>query len=294
MHRVRNRFHVAFEQAAGVGIGDHHPRHIGAEPRLERREIDAAFGGRRNILDREAGKGGGRGIGPVRAFGDEQHPPVLAARFERRLDAQDPAKLAVRARLGRHGDAVHAGEFDQPHREFVDDRKRALHRFLRLERVNIGEAGHPRDLFVEARVMLHRAAAKREKAEVDRIILARQARIVAHRFGLAEPRQADGIAAHQRAEIGSGRCLVEIDAGGRGRADLEDQRLLEHQCAVAGKGRGVGGTTGAVHFGAPAGGVERGHASTSFSAAAKAAISSSVAVSVTATTSPFASASLSG
>ena len=35
---------------------------------------------------------------------------VLAARFERRLDAQDAAQLAMRAGLGRHRDAVHAGE----------------------------------------------------------------------------------------------------------------------------------------------------------------------------------------
>src|SRR3546814_3858644 len=82
--------------------------------------------------------------------------------------------------------------------------------------------------------------------------------------------------------------------GGPGRADLENERLFEHQRAVAGEGGAVVGAARDVHFGAPAGGVERGHASTSFSAAAKAAISSSVTVSVTATTSPFARPSLSG
>src|SRR3546814_16973960 len=73
-----------------------------------------------------------------------------------------------------------------------------------------------------------------------------------------------------------------------------DQRFLEHQRAVAGEGDIVIGAAGAVHFGAPAGAVERGHASTSFKAAAKAEISASVTVSVTATTRPFSRPALSG
>src|SRR3546814_19290907 len=89
------------------------------------------------------------------------------------------------------------------------------------------------------------------------------------RFGLAESWQADRGGARERAEVGGGSVFVEIDAGGSGRADFEEQRLLEHQRAVAGEGRRVVGAAG-VHFGTPAGGVERGHASTSFSAAAKA------------------------
>ena len=51
MHRVRNRLHVAFEQPASVGIGDHHARHVGPKPRLQARQIDAAFGRCGNILD---------------------------------------------------------------------------------------------------------------------------------------------------------------------------------------------------------------------------------------------------
>ena len=65
----------------------------------------------------------------------ERNPsPILAARFERRLDAQDAAQFTVRARLRRHRNAVHAGERDQPFGEFVNHRIGALHRFLRLER----------------------------------------------------------------------------------------------------------------------------------------------------------------
>src|SRR3546814_5758838 len=123
--------------------------------------------------------------------------------------------------------------------------------------MRIGKAGHPRDLLVEARVVLHRAAAEREEAEVDGVVLTAEARIVAHRFGLAKPRQADRRGARERTKIGGGCILVKIDAGGLAAADLEDQRFLEHQRAVAGEGDIVIGAAGAVHFGAPAGAVER-------------------------------------
>src|SRR3546814_13619445 len=95
--------------------------------------------------------------------------------------------------------------------------------------------------------MLHRAASEREEAEVDRIILSRQARVMPDRFGLAESWQADRGGARERAEVGGGSVFVEIDAGGSGRADFEEQRLLEHPRAVAGEGRRVVGAAG-VHF----------------------------------------------
>ena len=82
---------------------------------------------------REAGEGRGRGVGAVRGFGDEHDLAVpLAALLQRRLDAQDAAQFTVRAGLGRHRDAVHAGQLDQPDRQFVDDRQRALHGIDRL------------------------------------------------------------------------------------------------------------------------------------------------------------------
>src|SRR5258706_2242737 len=40
MDRVADRFHVGLEQAAGVGIGDHHRGDIEPEPRFQRFEVD--------------------------------------------------------------------------------------------------------------------------------------------------------------------------------------------------------------------------------------------------------------
>ena len=86
---------------------------------------------------------------------------------------------------------------------------------------------------------------------------------------------------------------IDVDAGGLGVADLEQQRLLELEAAIAGPGRGVAavfaqlgprGASFAVHA----------HARASRSASVSAAISRWVTVSVTATTRPFASAGSAG
>ena len=144
---------------------------------------------------------------------------------------------------------MHAREVEQPEGEPVDQLDRALNRFLRLQRMDVGEARHARDLLVEARIVLHRARPEREEAEVDRIILPRQASVVANRFGLGQARKTYGPVALQPAETaGGGLHWREVDAGLIGRAELEDQRLFEHQCPVAGDGlrlallvRGSGG-----------------------------------------------------
>jgi len=290
--RVGDRLHVALEQAAGVGVGDHHPGDVWAEAGLERGEVHAAFRRRRDRLDRIAGKGRSRRVGAVRALGNEDRLAVaLAFRLERGADRQHAAQLAVCAGLGAHRHRVHAGQGDQPVPELVDHRERALHGVDRRERVEVGEARQARDLLVQARVVLHRARAEREEPEVDRVVLPREARVMAHGFGFREAGETDRYSAMQAAEairrpspfqgrglgegvIGSPQGSVlfpphpspegeggEIDARCLGRTDLEDQRLFEHQCAVAGVGEGAAGLD-LGRIGAPAARVD-GHASTS-------------------------------
>src|SRR5690348_15113409 len=114
-----------------------------------------------------------------------------------------------------------------------------------------------------------------------------------HRFGFGKTGKADLPAPFETPEARID-CwqLGEIDAGLLGRADLENQRLLEHQRTVAGDGLRF--TVFVRGGGRPPARRIDGHWTTSFSAASRAPMSPSVAVSVTATTSPFCSASAPG
>ena len=57
--------------------------------------------------------------------------------------------------------------------------------------MNIGKARHPSNFFIEPRIVLHRAATQRKEAEVDAVILAAKAGIMAYRFGFGKTGQAD-------------------------------------------------------------------------------------------------------
>src|SRR5947199_267771 len=70
-------------------------------------------------------------------------------------------------------------------------RPRALDGVDRLQRMDVGEARQARDLLVEPGIVLHRARAEREQAEVDRIILPAEPGIMAHRLRLRQAGKAD-------------------------------------------------------------------------------------------------------
>lgn len=114
MRGFGNGDHVRLEQAARIGVGDHHRRHVRAQPRLQRREIDTARRRRRDILHLIATEGRRGGVGAMRGFGDEHDLARLAARLVRGADREHAAQLAVRARLRAHGDLGHAGQRLQP------------------------------------------------------------------------------------------------------------------------------------------------------------------------------------
>ena len=108
-------------------------------------------------------------------------------------------------------------------RQGVDQFERPRHGRERLQRVDVGEAGQPRQFLVEARIVLHRARAERVEPAVDRIVLLRQPGEVAHHLRLAEPRQADRADAFELAEAGDKRRrLGQIDAAPPRRILLED------------------------------------------------------------------------
>ncbi len=175
----------------------------------------------------------------MRAFGHEDDRTRVTTRLQRGADAQDAAQFTMRACLGAHRNAVHAGQRHQPMCEFVDHAERTLDRGHRLQGMQVGKAGHARDLLVQARIVLHRARAEREDAAVDRVVLARKARVVSDRLRLGQAGQAQVGGTGLRSEP---RCCIRI-AGGKVDAasvlvaKFEEQFLFEHERPVAGDGR---------------------------------------------------------
>src|SRR5690242_13241553 len=100
--------------------------------------------------------------------------------------------------------------------------------------MDVGQPGQPRQLLVEARVVLHRAGAERVEAAVDRVILLREPREVADHLRLAETGQADRALSFEAAEaVAKRRRLEQVDAAAAGRILLKEERLLVLQAAVA-------------------------------------------------------------
>ena len=185
----------------------------------------------------------------MRGIGDEHPLAGIAAPLERRPHGHQAAQLAVRAGRGGHGHRGHAGEDLEPVRERVDQAKRALDGRLGLQRVDVGKPGEPRELLVEPGIVLHRAGSQRVEAEIDRVVLLAQARVVAHHLGLGKAGKPDGFAPREPAEprrhVGRRR---QVDAAAALGALFEYQRLLDVERPVArrcgGRRRGRGALAG--------------------------------------------------
>ena len=165
----------------------------------------------------------------MRAFGTEDNRTGVTARGQRRTNGKDAAQFSMRPCLGRHRHGLHAGQRNQPMCQFVNNAKRTLDGLDRLQRMDIGKASHARDLFIQARVVLHRAATEREETEVNRVILTAKARIMAHRLRLRQAGKANVAVPFQITQARRDlRCIGKINAGCSGGANLENQCLFQH------------------------------------------------------------------
>ena len=203
MHRLGDCRDVALEQPARVGIGEHDRRDLAAQALAHLGDVDGSVGAGRDRFHPVAEQGCGRRVGAVRGLRHQDDRAALAARRERGLDRHHAAQLAVRAGLGRKRQRRHAGELDEPAGEHVDQFERALDGRQRLQRMDVGEAGKPRHLLVEARIVLHGARAERIDAGVDAVVGARQAHVVAHRLRLAQAWKSDRRGPLERARGGA-------------------------------------------------------------------------------------------
>ena len=292
-----NLHDVPLEQPAGVRVGQHDGGNVAVILRnrlLHRGQIHRAVVLGVDGDDLEAEQRSGGRVGAMGTF-RHQHDLRITARSDMRgLDCHHAALLAMGTGLRAHGDGGGAGQLHQPVTQLGDEFHGALDGRQRLQRVNVAKARHARHLLVKARVVLHGAGAERIKPGIDGVIVARQAHVMAHRLRLGEARQADlrraGVGAQLRLES---LRLIQINARHIEAADLEQQRLFHVERTVAGEGLGPECRARIARSGRASLSVHA-HASTSLSAAAKAARSSSVLISVEATTRRFARSLLRG
>ena len=186
------------EHAERVRHGDHQRRHILGHRRGERVDVDRAAAVRFQLFDLVAGEGRRGRVRAVRGIGDEDVLARVAALRQRLVHHQDAGQLAVRAghRLQRH--ARHAEDLHQRLLDVPQQREIALHLVIRLQRMRQREARRARDLFVQPRVVLHRARAERIEAGVDRDVQFRQPREVPDDVDLGDFDFVRDLVAHQR------------------------------------------------------------------------------------------------
>ena len=185
---------VLVENAHGVGIGQHQPRHIVSQHRLQSLQIHAAVGGGGDVHHLIAAHSGGGGIGAVGAVGnDDLGALMIAPCIVVLLDQQHAGELAVSAGGGLEGHAVHAGDLAEIAAGGIQHLPASGHGVLRGQGMHPGKARQGRHLLVDAGVILHGAGAQRIKAAVDAVNVLAQLRVVAAQIHLAELRQGRGL-----------------------------------------------------------------------------------------------------
>ena len=129
------------------------------------------------------------GLVPCAESGISSFLRGIALRFEQRANQQDAREFAVRARRRLQRDGVHAGDFG----EHLFERRHHFHDSLRqrfrLIGMRPGQALDARHLLVDARVVFHGAGAERIKAQIDGVVLRREAREMADGFHFADFRE---------------------------------------------------------------------------------------------------------
>ena len=245
MDEIGDLLDVGFEQAARIRIGQHDAGNVVRlfKLGLEVIHIDTPARIGPDLVYNETALHSRCRVRAMRR-GWHQHTLArlaLAARDQRLPDRQHAREFAMRTRLRAHRHEGHVGQCLQPGGQFVDQFQRALHGGLRLHRMDVTKARQARHLFVEARIVLHRAAAQREEAEVDGIIALRQAHVMAHHFRLRQARQAGRHLARNTTK--PPRPVLrrrQVHARRLTGADLEDKPLSLQQAPRARNGLDIG------------------------------------------------------
>ena len=100
-----------------------------------------------------------------------------------------PGELALRAGRGLERDRGQPGDLGEDLLQLPHQLERALRALVLLQRMQVAEAGQADGPLVDARVVLHRAAAERVEARVDPEVAVGERREVAHDLVLGHLRE---------------------------------------------------------------------------------------------------------
>ena len=184
---------VLIEEAHGVGIGEHEPRGVLPQDRLQGLQVHAAVRGGGDVHHLVAAHGGGGGVGAVGGIG---HDDLAALRIAPAgvilLDEQHAGKLPVGAGGGLEGHALHAGDLAEIFRRGVQHLPAAGGVLLPGQGMDAGEARQGGHVLIDAGIVLHGAGAQGVEAAVHAVDPVVELGIVPGQIHLAEFRQRRG------------------------------------------------------------------------------------------------------
>ena len=231
MDQLRDLLDALLPQPERVRRGDHDGGDGLVQLLLDRRAVQRAVGGGRDLRDGEARHRGGRRVRAVRRVRDEDAASrlELASIFEGARDHQHAGQLALRAGGGREADRGQAGDLGEAAPQLKQEAQRPLRVLRRRLRMRGREARQRRHEVVDLRVVLHRAGAQRVGAGVDAVVPRGERRVVAHESALAQLRQPHRVA--QQTGVRQRRLVPlprgHVDGPAAGRAAVEAQARAE-------------------------------------------------------------------
>ena len=121
----------------------------------------------------------------MRRIRDQKLFARIALRLKQRADQQNTGELAMRARRRLQRDCVHAGDLSQDLLKRPHDFENTLRERFRLIGMRPRQAFDARYLLIHARIVFHGAGAQRIQAQIDGVVVGREAREMANRFHFA-------------------------------------------------------------------------------------------------------------
>ena len=189
VHQRAELLHAHLEHTVRAGVGDHHRGQVRAvlfALGLQVVHVDVAHRVALRHHHAHARHLRAGGVGAVRAFRDQADVAVgFAAALVEGLDDEQARVLALAARVGLQAHAGVAGGLAQPGAELVVHGPVAGQLLARREGVHVGELRPGDGDHLAGGVELHRAAAQRDHAAVQRQVLVAQAADVAQHLRFA-------------------------------------------------------------------------------------------------------------